>query len=102
MNVKELEKAVFWPTKNVFSHWGEYFKMACPCILLGCPQWWSWAILCFMAGYLGVEEQAALIILGNMANFLYVFFWVLCSELVSSLATKSELINLKKHFTTLD
>ena len=70
MNVKELEKAVFWPTKNVFSHWGEYFKMACPSIMIGCPEWWSQAIIFFIAGYLGVEEQATQTILGSMATVL--------------------------------
>jgi Na+-driven multidrug efflux pump len=66
MNVKEMEEAVFWPTKNVFSHWGEYFKVACPSILLGCPEWWSVGILIFMAGNLGVEEQATQTIIGGL------------------------------------
>jgi Na+-driven multidrug efflux pump len=74
MNVKALKEAAFWPTANVFSHWGEYWKIACPSIMLGCPEWWSISILVFMAGYLGVNEQATLTVVSGLSTISYTFF----------------------------
>jgi Na+-driven multidrug efflux pump len=73
--VKEVSEAVFWPTLNVFSHWGEYFKIACPCIMLGIPEWWANSSLVFMAGYLGVSEQAAVTaVYGICTNYWCLFY----------------------------
>jgi Na+-driven multidrug efflux pump len=42
--------------------------------MLGCPEWWSSSLLVFMAGYLGVKEQATLTIVSGLSTICWTFF----------------------------
>jgi Na+-driven multidrug efflux pump len=42
--------------------------------MLGCPEWWSCSILVFMAGYLGVNEQATITVVSGLSTISYTFF----------------------------
>jgi Na+-driven multidrug efflux pump len=39
--------------------------------MLGCPEWWAFSILIVMAGYIGVNEQATLTVVGGLSTVIY-------------------------------
>ena len=45
-----------------FSGWDEYFKLSVPATVMLCAEWWSFEIMVFLSGKMGVNEQAAVVI----------------------------------------
>ena len=50
---------------------GEYLKIAFPSMVMICSDWWVWEFMCLISGWLGVDEQAATVILMNLIVFIY-------------------------------
>jgi MATE family multidrug resistance protein len=69
----EMEKALFLPTMDVFSGWGQYLKLAIPTILMLGPEWWAFEFLIIMAGFIGVKEQAVIVISLSLLGILFMF-----------------------------
>ena len=59
------------PTKEVFSEWGSYFHLAIPSMLMLCAEWWAFEIITIMSGYLGVDEQAVIVVLHNLSELIF-------------------------------
>lgn len=57
--VGEISKAIICPNREALRNWGRYLRIALPATVLLCAEWWAHEILTFMAGILGVREQAA-------------------------------------------
>lgn len=54
------------PTCDVFEGWGKYFKLGIPSILMLIPEWWAFEFLTIMAGWIGVDEQAVMVVVFNL------------------------------------
>jgi multidrug resistance protein, MATE family len=54
--VKKLEPALFFPTRESFKDWGEYFGIAIPVTIMLSGEWWAYEILNFSSGLLGVVQ----------------------------------------------
>lgn len=50
---------------------GEFLKIGAPCALMVCLEWWVWELQMIWSGWFTVEEQAAQIILMNIAALFY-------------------------------
>jgi len=69
--VPEVRAAMFFPTKESFREWGSYLKLSIPSTLMLCAEWWAFEVLILLAGYIGVVEQAAQILLFNMIALMF-------------------------------
>ena len=67
----EIKEAVSLPTKSVFSNIGQYLVLGVPTAAMMCLEWWAYEVMTLMAGYIGVNEQAAQIVLMNIVALLY-------------------------------
>ena len=55
-----INQALIRPTtKDVFSSWGEYLKLAIPAMVILSSEWWAYEIVTMLAGLLGTTEQAS-------------------------------------------
>lgn len=58
----EIKEALFWPNAQTFSGWGEYLRFGVPAAVMICAEWWAFDILVILSGWIGVEQQAAIIV----------------------------------------
>lgn len=68
--VKGIEKAIFWPSRNAFKEWKAFLKVAVPGMAMLCAEWWYFELISILAGYVGVEDQAIMVILINIGIFM--------------------------------
>ena len=67
LSLKNLNKALFWPNKNdCFTKWDEFLALGIPTACMECLEWWAFDILILITGVIGVEEQAANVIIMNI------------------------------------
>ncbi|XP_077993165.1 multidrug and toxin extrusion protein 1-like [Glandiceps talaboti] len=59
-----------WTTASLYN-WNEIIRLAIPSILMQCSEWWSFEIGYFLAGLLGEDDLAALVINMNLIDFIY-------------------------------
>ena len=50
--------------------WANYFKLGVPSTCILCAEYWAWNILGIMSANFGVEQQAAMMITIEVANFI--------------------------------
>ena len=67
----DLQEAFFWPTVSVFTGWSQYGRLALPSTFMLCSEWWAIEGLTIMAGYLGVKEQAVIVVLFNFSETIF-------------------------------
>ena len=72
-SLPEMEDALFWPTMDVFTGWGQYLKLSIPTILMLLPEWWAFEFLIIMAGYIGVKDQAVMVVSLNLLGLMWMF-----------------------------
>ena len=48
-----------------------YIKIAIPATLMTCTDWWVFELMIFTSGLFGVYNQAAQIVMMNIARFFY-------------------------------
>ena len=53
--IPRIRESLFWPDKHTFKDWGEYCKLGIPASVMLCAEWWSFEILIFLSGILGVN-----------------------------------------------
>ena len=53
--ISRISESLFWPDAHTFKDWGEYFKLGVPATVMLCAEWWSFEILVFLSGILGVN-----------------------------------------------
>ena len=61
--VSRISDALFCFERDVFSGWGEYFKLGVPAMIMICAEDWAFQIMTFLAGIMGVKYQAAMVII---------------------------------------
>jgi Na+-driven multidrug efflux pump len=66
-NVPRLRKALFWPTKESFDDWAEYFAVSVPATIMICASWWGFELVIVASSYLGVSQLAANVIMQNIS-----------------------------------
>ena len=59
------------PTCDAFEGWKSYLKLAIPSVLMLCPDWWSFEIIIIMSGWIGVNEQATMVVLFQLISMMY-------------------------------
>ena len=55
MCIPRIRESIFCPDKHTFKNWGEYFKLGVPATVMLCAEFWSFEILIFLSGVLGVN-----------------------------------------------
>jgi len=68
-----MRDALFWPTKDAFTGWGEYLKISIPTLFMLCPEWWAFEGLIILSGYIGVNDQAVMVVSFNLIGIIYMF-----------------------------
>lgn len=71
--IPEISEAVFLPDRRTFRGIGQYLALGIPSAMMLCLEWWAYEIMTLMAGYIGVEVQAAQIVLMNIIAFMFMF-----------------------------
>ena len=61
--IPSLSEAVFWPTRETWSNWGEYIKLVIPSIMVALAEQLPIEVLVIMAGLVNNTEQAANVII---------------------------------------
>lgn len=69
--VEKLRGVVPWPSTKTFEDLGEFLYMGIPSALMIGLEWWAFEVMTIMSGWIGVSEQAANIVLMNIAAFLF-------------------------------
>jgi len=68
-----MKDALFWPTRDAFTCWGEYLKISIPTLFMLCPEWWAFELLIILSGYIGVNDQAVMVVSLNLVGILFMF-----------------------------
>ena len=71
--IPEISEAVFLPDKKAFYGLSQYMSLGIPSAMMLCLEWWAYEMMTLMAGYLGVNEQAAQIVMLNIIAFMFMF-----------------------------
>ena len=71
--IPQIKKALFWPTSDSFTGWGEYLAISAPATIMMCAEWWAFEILIIFAGYISIEAQAAQVLCALIINFMFNF-----------------------------
>ena len=67
----EISEAVFLPDSRCFYGIREYMKIGIPCVIMICLDGWAWHLMSFTSGYIGVYDQAAMIVVMNIVVMIY-------------------------------
>ena len=57
--IPEIREALFWPTFESLTGWGEYLAISIPVTAMICASWWAFEIFVLASGFIGIKEQAA-------------------------------------------
>lgn len=71
--IPEIKEAVQWPNKQMFRGIIEYLSLGFPSAMMLCLEWWAFEAMTLLTGYIGVDEQAAQIIMFNIIGILFMF-----------------------------
>jgi len=69
--IPKIKESLFCFDDSAWSGWGEYFKLGVPSTVMICAEWWAFEILIFLAGAIGVKEQAAMVIINQITTQTY-------------------------------
>ena len=69
--LKDLEEALFWPTRDTFTSWGQYIKIGLPSVVMLCAECWAFQVMGVFAGLISVNDQAANTIMMNLVGILF-------------------------------
>ena len=71
--IKELKKALKWPDKRTFQWKGlkDYMRIGGPSIILQVLDQWVFEAILILSGFFGVESQASILILMNIASLCF-------------------------------
>ena len=61
------------PDHRVFLGFNTYMSLAVPSTIMLVLDWWIWELMVLISGYLGVNEQAATILIMNLVSLAYMF-----------------------------
>ena len=67
----EISDAVQLPNAATFEDWGSYINLALPAVLMKCSDDSAFRLLVFIAGYAGVDDQAAFVVLTTITSFIF-------------------------------
>jgi MATE family multidrug resistance protein len=70
--IPELQDCMIWPDKRSLYGLWDYIKIAIPMTIMMCTDWYVFELMVFTAGLFGVINQAAQMVLMNIAIILYV------------------------------
>jgi multidrug resistance protein, MATE family len=70
---QSIKDAIFWPDLESFKDWKLYLALSIPSTMMICGECWFYEIVTIMSGYIGVNEQAVMVILVNLFLFLVCF-----------------------------
>ena len=54
--LEDLKEALFWPTRDTFIGWGQYFKIGLPSVIMLCAESWAFQIMVVFAGLISVND----------------------------------------------
>lgn len=69
--IEEIREAVFWPDRNCFYGISEYLEIGLPSAVMVCLDGLAWHLMSLTTGYLGVNAQAAQILVMNIVVMFY-------------------------------
>jgi len=70
---EDIQEAVQWPDKNTFRGIRQYYALGIPSALMLCLEWWAFEAMSLITGYIGVDEQAAQLLIFNIIGILFMF-----------------------------
>ena len=62
-----IHDCFFWPDATSLSNWREYFALGVPTTIILCAECFAWQFLGVFSGHLGVQNQATMMILMQIA-----------------------------------
>lgn len=68
--VPRIKDAIFCPKADAFTKWDEYFAIVIPIMIIFCTESWAFEVIQVITGYVGVAEQAAMVILMAISTFM--------------------------------
>ena len=68
---EEIREAISLPNKHAFQEICQYLKLGIPSAMMLCLEWWAFEVICIMVGYIGVDEQAANVVIFQIVAFLF-------------------------------
>lgn len=71
MCVPKISEAIMFFNADCFRDLGSYLRMALPSTVMLCAEWWCFELIIIMAGWLGVVELAAQVIIENLMFCMY-------------------------------
>ena len=98
--IPEIEEAIFLPDSTSLFGYGEYIGIAIPAAFMTCTDWWVFELMIFTSGMFGVFNQAAQILLMNIAMFLYFVaqgFAFVGTTLIGNELGKGNVLNAKHY-----
>ena len=70
-HTEEIREAISLPNKHAFQDICEYLKLGIPSAMMLCLEWWAFEVTCVMVGYIGVDEQAANVVIFQIIAFMF-------------------------------
>jgi MATE family multidrug resistance protein len=70
-SIDEIKEALFYPDRRTFKDLRKYLKLGIPSALMLCLEWWAFEVMSLICGLIGVEEQAAQVILINIVGIIF-------------------------------
>lgn len=68
---ESVSEAITCPNAETFKDLRGYLEFGIPSTLMLWAEWWAFELIVLMGGWLGVEQQAALVILLTLADFFF-------------------------------
>ena len=68
LNYSEMRTAIVCPDSRVFEDSGEFLSIAIPNVAMACLDWWVFELMIVFSGWIGVKEQATMIIMLNIVT----------------------------------
>lgn len=72
-SVERIQPALFWPNRESFNGWGEYFAVSIPATVMICAEWWSFELFVIASSYIDINYLAANVILQNLCTTMFMF-----------------------------
>ena len=60
--IPRIKESIICPNSSTFKNWGEYFKLGIPATVMICAEFWTFEILIWLSGLLGVYQLASAVI----------------------------------------
>lgn len=68
--VPRIRDAIFCPNADSFKGWDQYIAIVVPVMIIFCAESWAFEVIQILTGYIGLAEQAAMVILIQLSTLM--------------------------------